>query len=90
MEAYFAAYTPDFSGGKSRKAWEEERHARIVGKRSISVVLSDFETKLQGDKAVVQFRQAYSADALKVSSRKRLEMVRVSGRWLIQKESTGS
>jgi hypothetical protein len=90
MDAYFAAYTPEFSGGKSRKAWEEERRARIVGKRSISVALSDFETKLQGDKAVVQFRQAYSADALKVSSRKRLEMVRVSGRWLIQKESTGS
>lgn len=90
MDAYFAAYTPSFSGGKSRKAWEDERRARITGKRSISVVLTDFETKLQGDKAVVQFRQSYSADALKVSSRKTLEMVQVSGRWLIQKESTGS
>jgi ketosteroid isomerase-like protein len=90
MDAYFAAYTPEFSAGKPRKAWEDERRARITGKRSISVVLSDFETKLQGDKAVVQFRQSYSADALKVSSRKTLEMVHVSGRWLIQKESTGS
>lgn len=91
MSAYLGAYTPDYSGGKTRKAWEEERRARILGKRSISVVLSDFETKLQGDKAVVQFRQNYTADALKVSSRKRLEMVKVSsGRWLIQKESTGS
>ncbi|MGY4828916.1 tetratricopeptide repeat protein [Sphaerotilaceae bacterium SBD11-9] len=90
MEAYFAAYTPEFSGGKSRKAWEEERRARITGKRSISVQLSDFDTKVQGDKATVQFRQNYSADTLKVSSRKRLELVRVSGRWLIQKESTGS
>lgn len=90
MDAYFASYTPDFSGGKSRAAWEAERRARITGKRSISVNLSDFDIRVQGDKAVVQMRQAYSADALKVSSRKRLDLVRVSGRWLIQKESTGS
>jgi tetratricopeptide (TPR) repeat protein len=90
VEAYLAAYTASFSGGKSRKAWEEERRARIVGKRSISVTLSDIETRVQGDKAVVQFRQQYTADTLKVSSRKTLEMVKVSGRWLIQKESTGS
>jgi Flp pilus assembly protein TadD len=90
VEAYLAAYTPEFNGGKSRKAWEEERRARIVGKRSISVVLSDIETRMQGNKAIVQFRQQYNADALKVSSRKTLELVNVGGRWLIQKESTGS
>ncbi|MBC7992169.1 MAG: tetratricopeptide repeat protein [Rhizobacter sp.] len=90
IDAYFAAYTPDYNGGQSRKVWEGERRARILGKRSIAVALSDFETKVQGDKAVVQFRQSYSADALKVSSRKKLEMIKVSGRWLIQKESTGS
>jgi ketosteroid isomerase-like protein len=90
MDAYFASYTPDFNGGKSRAAWEAERRARITGKRSIAVNLSDFDIRVQGDKAVVQVRQAYSADALKVSSRKRLDLVRVSGRWLIQKESTGS
>jgi Flp pilus assembly protein TadD len=90
VDAYIAAYTPAFTGGKGRKAWEAERRARIEGKRSISVTLSDIETRTQGDKAIVQFRQHYSADALKVSSRKTLELVKVSGRWLIQKESTGS
>lgn len=90
MDAYFASYTPEFNGGKTRAAWEAERRARITSKRSISVNLSDFDIRVQGDKAVVQVRQAYSADALKVSSRKRLDLVRVSGRWLIQKESTGS
>ena len=90
MNAYFAAYTPSFSGGKSRKAWEDERRARITGKHNISVALTHFETRVQGDKAWVQFRQSYSADAMKVSSRKTLEMVNVSGQWLIQKESTGS
>ena len=90
VEAYIAAYTPAFNGGKNRKAWEAERRARIEGKRSISVALSAVETRVQGDKAIVQFRQHYNADALKVSSRKTLELVKVSGRWLIQKESTGS
>ncbi len=90
VNAYFAAYTPEYGGGQPRKVWENERRARILGKRSISIALSNFDTKVQGDKAVVQFRQSYSADALKVSSRKKLEMINVSGRWLIQKESTGS
>ncbi|WOB06166.1 tetratricopeptide repeat protein [Piscinibacter gummiphilus] len=90
VEAYIGAYTPSFTGGKSRKTWEAERRARIEGKRSISVALSAVETRVQGDKAVVQFRQQYNADTLKVSSRKTLELVKVSGRWLIQKESTGS
>lgn len=90
MNGYFAAYTRDFSGGKTRKAWEAERRARILGKRSISVVLTDFDIDVKGDRATVEFRQAYRADTLKVSSRKRLEMVRVSGQWLIQKESSGS
>ncbi|MET0335626.1 MAG: tetratricopeptide repeat protein [Rhizobacter sp.] len=90
VPAYLAAYTPNFTGGKTRKAWEDERRARIEGKRSITVALTDLDTRVQGDKVLVQFRQQYTADALKVSSRKTLEMVKVSGRWLIQKESTGS
>jgi len=90
MNAYFAAYTRDFPAGKSRKAWEAERRARIVGKRSIDVDLSDFDIEVKGDRATVEFRQAYKADNLKISGHKRLEMVRSSGRWLIQKESTGS
>ncbi|HZE90261.1 MAG TPA: tetratricopeptide repeat protein [Rhizobacter sp.] len=90
MNAYFAAYAGSYSAGKSRKTWERERTARITGKRNISVLLSDVDVKFRGDTAVVQFRQSYAADALKVSSRKTLEMVRVSGQWLIQKESTGS
>ena len=90
MNTYFAAYTRDFNGGKSRKAWEEERRTRIMSKRNISVSLSDIHVQTQGDRAVVHFHQDYKADSLKASSRKTLEMVRVAGQWLIHKESTGS
>lgn len=90
LDGYFAAYTRDFSDGKTRKAWEEEQRARILGKRSISVALTDFDVEVKGDRATVEFHQTYRADALKVASRKRLDMVLVSGHWLIQKESSGS
>lgn len=90
MDSYLAAYAPDFSGGKSRKAWVEERRARIVNKRSISVTLSDVKVNVQGDKATASFRQDYKADGLDISSRKTLGLVRSGNSWLIAKESVGS
>ena len=91
MKAYLGAYGKDFTppGRQSRAAWEKEREARIVGKSRISVKLSDLQISVQGDKATVRFQQAYSADALNVSSRKTLDLVQQQGRWAIVRESTG-
>lgn len=90
MGDYFAAYAKDFDGGKSRKAWEQERRERITGKRSISVKVSGLKVSVNGNKATAQFRQEYKADSLSVSSGKRLDLVRNGGNWVIVKESTGS
>ena len=91
MDAYYAAYARDFDGGKgSRKAWEQERRDRIIGKRHISVDLSDIKVSLNGNKATVRFHQDYKADTLSVSSGKRLDLVRQGNNWVIVKESTGS
>ena len=92
MADYLAAYGKDFAtpDKQSRKAWEEERRARIQGKSSISVKVSDLQIKVDGDKAVARFRQAYNADSLSVSGRKRLNFQKVSGRWLIVNEVSGS
>lgn len=90
MGDYFAAYAKDFDGGKSRKAWEQERRERITGKRSISVKVSGLKVSVNGNKATAQFRQDYKADNLSVSSGKRLDLVRNGGNWVIVKESTGS
>ncbi len=91
MNAYYAAYTRDFNGGKgSRKAWETERRDRIVSKRKISVEVSNIDVDIKGDKASVRYRQAYRADNLNINSTKRLELVRSGGKWLIAKESAGS
>jgi len=91
MAAYLAAYGKEFDpqGGQSRKAWEEERRARIVGKSRISVKVSDIAVSVNGNKATAKFRQAYSADSLNVSSRKTLELAKAGDRWVILRESTG-
>lgn len=91
MKAYLGAYGKDFDppGSMSRAAWEKEREARIVGKSRITVQVSDLSVSVNGSKATARFRQAYSADALNVSSRKTLDLVQANGRWLIVRESTG-
>ncbi len=90
MDGYISAYSKDFNGGKSRKAWEQDRKERILGKRSISVKLSGLKITVNGNKAVAQFKQDYHADSLNVSSGKRLDLVRSGSNWVIVKESTGS
>ena len=91
MSAYLASYGPNFDtpGSQPRKAWEEARRARIVGKSRISVKLSNLSVAVQGSKATARFKQDYSADSLNVSSRKTLDLAKVSDRWVIVKESSG-
>lgn len=91
MNGYLAAYDKDFAPGNkaSRKAWEKERHARIVGKNSIDVKVSDLTITVKDNQATARFRQDYSAGKLKTSSRKTLELVKSGERWLIVRESTG-
>ncbi len=89
MNAYLKAYAKDFDapGKLSRQEWEEERRSRIVGKTKISVQLSEVAITVNGNKATVRFRQAYSADALSINSRKTLELVNSGDRWLIVRET---
>jgi tetratricopeptide (TPR) repeat protein len=92
MDRYLSAYGPDFNpgGGQSRKAWEEERHARIVGKSNISVNLENLVVHVDGQVATAKFRQIYRADNLNIRSRKTLELQRTSAsQWQIRKESVG-
>lgn len=91
VSGYLAAYGKEFDppGKMSRKAWEEERRSRILGKARIAVKLHDLAINVNGSKATARFRQDYSADTLNVSSRKTLDLVKAGDRWLIVRESTG-
>jgi tetratricopeptide (TPR) repeat protein len=91
MNDYVGAYVRDFKGSDtSASAWQSNRRERIMSKRRISVEVSGLKIDIVKDVAKVSFRQAYSADLLRVSSQKTLELEQRSGKWLIRKESTGS
>lgn len=92
VTAYLSSYGQNFAppGKQARKAWEDDRRARIVGKSRISVKLSNLSVAVQGGKATAKFKQDYSADSLNISSRKTLDLAKVGERWVIVKESTGS
>lgn len=91
VPAYLAHYASDFSppGGQTRKAWMEERQARIAGKGRIKVSIEKPQVSTEGNTATVQFRQSYVSDRLSASSRKTLELERQRGKWLIKQERTG-
>lgn len=91
MDDYLSAYDSSFAppGGQTRKAWEEERRARIVGKTAISVDVRNLEIEVEGNTATAKFRQAYRADSLNVNSRKTLELVLRDKQWRIRKETAG-
>jgi ketosteroid isomerase-like protein len=91
VPAYVAAYATDFAGqAPSHKAWEQERHDRIAGKKSIRVAVSDLKITVNGDKATAKFRQAYDSDALSTTSRKTLDLARTNaGKWVIRREANG-
>ena len=89
MSQYLAAYATSFDppGKMSRKAWEEERRLRIVGKRSIQVQLSQFRIRIKGTQAQAQFVQKYDSDSFKGTSTKTLSLLKEKGHWLINSES---
>ncbi len=89
MGDYLGAYGKDFDAPGGRKAWEEERKKRILGKNKISVKLSNVVVNVAGNTAKARFKQDYDADTLSVSSTKTLSLAKVGERWVIVRESSG-
>jgi len=92
VKAYLDAYAPDFDlpAGQSRKAWSDERRARIEDKKRISVKVESPRVAIDGNTATVRFRQVYDSDRLKTSGRKTLVLVRQGSKWRIKQERAGS
>jgi murein L,D-transpeptidase YafK len=91
MVAYLGAYDTSFDppGQQGRKAWEQDRRDRILHKNKIEVNLNHLAVRVDDNHAVVHFVQHYRADALNVSSRKTLKMIRRADKWLITQETVG-
>ncbi len=90
MPRYLASYASEFTppDKMSRTRWENDRRARIVSKKTISVVINNLKLELvQGNKAIARFQQVYESDNFKDKSNKTLEMVKQGESWLISRES---
>ncbi len=88
VAAYAAAYVPDHQGKAASPAdWLQGRTARIAPRRRIDVQLSEITATVEGDRAQLGFRQHYQSDGLDIISRKRIEMEKIGGRWLIKRET---
>jgi len=93
VESYLAFYAQDFKTpkGEAREQWEAARRQRISAPKKIDVAIESPNVVLKGaNDAVINFRQVYRSDSLKVNSNKTLIMVRRDGRWVIQQERTGA
>ena len=89
VKGYLAAYAPEFQtpNGQARKAWENEREARITKPGKIEVSIEKIAVEMNGsDKATVKFRQNYRSANLKSSAGKTVVLVKHNGRWMIQQE----
>jgi Flp pilus assembly protein TadD/ketosteroid isomerase-like protein len=92
VDAYLGYYSQQFEPpkGATRKAWADERRARIEGKGRIRVEISAPEVTVSGNTAKVTFRQTYESDRLTARSRKTLTMVKNGGKWQIKQEASGN
>jgi tetratricopeptide (TPR) repeat protein len=92
VPGYLSSYSSDFQTpkGMSRGAWESERKARIAKPRKIEVEVDSPRVKMEGNRAIVSFKQHYRSGAMNVTSAKTLVMVRNGDKWLIQQERSGS
>ena len=91
VKRYLGHYGNEFETpkGVSRKAWADERTARIAGKGRISVKVEAPQVTVNGNVATVKFRQVYVSDRLHADSRKTLVMAKQGGKWQIKQERTG-
>jgi len=92
VDSYLGYYSQEFEPpkGLSRKAWADERRARIEGKGRIRVEVGAPEVVVNGNTAKVTFRQTYESDRLTARSRKTLVLVKNGGKWQIKQEASGS
>jgi tetratricopeptide (TPR) repeat protein len=90
VDAYLAAYAPDFQpdGGLSRSDWANQRRARIAKPKSITVHLIDPEVEtIDAQHVRVVFTQDYQSDTIADKITKSIDMRDVGGSWKIVRET---
>jgi ketosteroid isomerase-like protein len=89
VAAYLACYSGDFrpASDASRRAWEGQRRARILGARQIEIVLSDLQVSwLEAGDVRVRFRQTYKSERFSDTTSKVLVLRKETDGWRIVTE----
>lgn len=89
--AYTGFYAPTFTpdGGLSREDWDQLRRARISPRERIAVTVDALRVRMDGeDRAIAEFEQTYRSNIYNDRVVKTLEMIKVEGKWLINRESS--
>ncbi len=90
IEDYLSFYGGSFRPPRnmSRPRWESWREERLSAPAFIRVTLDSVEVRIEGvNRALVEFRQAYTSEAYNDVVTKRLELSRERGRWKITAET---
>lgn len=89
--AYAAFYAPSFmpDGGLSREDWNQLRRARISPRERILVTVDKLRVRMDGeDRAFAEFEQTYRSNIFNDRVMKTLEMIKLDGKWLINRETS--
>lgn len=90
-KAYMSFYAPSFTpdGGLTREDWAQLRRTRLASRQNITVEVQDVKVRLDGnDRAFLEFRQIYQSDLYRDTTQKTLEMLKINGKWLINRENS--
>ena len=92
VTAYLGYYANDFqpANGMSRKAWVDQRHARIKGNDNITIKIGTPKVTINGNTATARFQQEYDSKQVHSNAPKTMVMTKQGNKWLIQQERTGS
>jgi tetratricopeptide (TPR) repeat protein len=89
---YLSFYAPYFKTpiGQTSETWKKLRAARISGKNNIKVTVDSPRLNVDGDVAIVKFRQTYVSDRFRDVTDKILVLTRRGTTWQILEERNGS
>jgi len=89
--AFETLYAPSFvpAGGVSRSDWASAQKARFAQPAELPAGLQGLKVRLNGlDRATADFRQFNSSDSGRDATQRKMEFVKVGGKWLIDRETS--
>ncbi len=89
--AFETLYAPSYvpAGGGNRSDWAIAQKARFAQPDELPAGLQGLKVRLNGlDRATAEFRQFYSSDVRREATQRKMEFVKVGGKWLIDRETS--